>query len=122
MTARRVEVTRTPASRRRSISLCPSDCGAATAAAPYRFLESFKSPSGPSRARTDRLSPRRAAVGAQAVAGAADGLDRATAERPVDLLAQVAHVHVDHVRAVLVLVVPGHLEQLVAREDLAGPA
>ena len=33
-------------------------------------------------------------------------------ERPVDLLAQVAHVHLDHVRALRVAEVPGRLEQL----------
>ena len=42
-------------------------------------------------------------------------------EGPVDLLAQVADVDVDDVRAVLVLVVPGVLEQLVAGEHLPGP-
>ena len=61
-----------------------------------------------------------ASVDSQSVAGAADGLDRLAAERAVDLLAQVAHVHVDHVRPVLVVVVPGVLQQLEAREHPAG--
>src|SRR6201995_96999 len=70
-------------------------------------------------------APRRADLGAlvaQAVARAADGLELGDAERAVDLVAQVADVDVDDVRAVLVVVVPGVLEQLVAREDLAGVA
>ena len=45
-------------------------------------------------------SPRASTVRAQSVADAADRLERLDAERPVDLLAQVAHVHVDDVRAV----------------------
>ena len=44
------------------------------------------------------------------------------AERAVDLLAQVAHVDVDHVRAVLVAEVPGVLEQLEAGQHLARAA
>src|SRR3954452_6362950 len=56
---------------------------------------------------------------AQAVAGAAHRLELRDAERTVDLVAQVADVDVDDVRAVLVVVVPGVLEQLVAREHLA---
>src|SRR5687767_614238 len=59
---------------------------------------------------------------AQPVARAAHRLDRLHAERPVHLLAQVADVDVDDVRAVLVLVVPGVLEQLEAGEHLAGAA
>src|SRR3954452_3817402 len=54
-------------------------------------------------------------VGPEPVAGAADGLD----EIAVELVAQVAHVDLDHVRAVLVGVVPHVLEQLEAGEDLA---
>src|SRR3954466_15830411 len=58
----------------------------------------------------------------EAIAGAAHRLELRDAERAVDLVAQVADVDVDDVRAVLVVVVPGVLEQLVAREDLAGVA
>ena len=61
-------------------------------------------------------------VCAEPVAGSAHGLDRLDAERPVDLLAQVADVDVDDVGAVLVLVVPRVLEQLEAVEHLAGAA
>src|SRR5918996_3401263 len=68
------------------------------------------------------LTASGAAVSAQAVPGAAHRLDRLAVERAVDLLAQVAHVDVDDVRPVLVAVVPGVLEELEAREDLAGPA
>ena len=57
----------------------------------------------------------------QPVADAAHGLDRRRAERPVDLLAQVAHVDVDDVRAALVADVPGALEQL-RRARAPGPA
>src|SRR3954468_14609249 len=55
----------------------------------------------------------------QAIPRAAHGLQLRHAERAVDLVAQVADVDVDDVRAVLVVVVPGVLEQLVAREHLA---
>src|SRR4030088_1064218 len=40
----------------------------------------------------------------------------------IDLLAQVADIHLDDVRAVLVLIRPRVLEQLVPRQDLAGTA
>ena len=60
------------------------------------------------------LGNSRGGLAAQAVAGAAHRLDRVRPERLVDLLAQVADVDVNHVRAVLVLVVPGVLEQAVA--------
>src|SRR5678815_3317670 len=63
-----------------------------------------------------------ASVLPQPVAGAADGLDRVNPERPVDLLAQVADVDIDDVRPVLVGVVPGVLEPLVAGDDVAGAA
>src|ERR1700754_1778286 len=59
---------------------------------------------------------------AEAISGAAHGLQLRDPERPVDLVAQVADVDVDDVRAVLVVVVPGVLEQLVARQHLAGVA
>ncbi len=42
------------------------------------------------------------------------------AEGPVDLVAQQPHVGVDDVRAILVLAVPGVLEQLVAGQHLPG--
>src|SRR5207253_10022288 len=48
--------------------------------------------------------------------------ERLPAERFVDLAAQVADVDVDDVRAVLVGEVPGVLEQVQPREDLARPA
>ncbi len=60
------------------------------------------------------------AASAQPVAGASHGLDRFGAERAVHLLAQVADVDIDDVRAVLVLVVPRVLEQLEAGEHLPG--
>src|SRR5215210_699327 len=75
----------------------------------------------PSAARRTAISAA-PAVRAQAIARAAHGLDRLDAERPVDLLAQVADVDVDDVRAVLVLAIPRVLEQLEAVEDLAGAA
>src|SRR5690349_23661886 len=55
----------------------------------------------------------------QAITGAAHGLELRHAERAIDLVAQVADVDVDDVRAVLVVVVPRVLEQLVAGEHLA---
>ena len=64
------------------------------------------------------LSPHRV-IDAQPVAGAADRLEHLRAERPVELVAQVADVDVDHVRAVLVAVVPDVLEQLEAAQHLA---
>src|SRR5881275_1728215 len=57
---------------------------------------------------------------AQAVADPAHGLDRRAAEGPVDLLAQPAHIDLDHVRFRLVREVPGVLDQLESREHLAG--
>src|SRR4051812_6838004 len=62
-----------------------------------------------------------AAVGAQPVAGSPDRLDGLDAERAVDLLAQVTDVDVDDVRAILVVVVPGVLEEREAVEHLTGP-
>ena len=67
------------------------------------------------------MGSRLTAVLPQAVAGAAHGLERLAPERPVDLLAQVADVDVDDVRAVLVSEVPGVLEQLEAGQHLARP-
>src|SRR5919108_2521896 len=58
----------------------------------------------------------------KAVAGAAHSLDRVAPERAVDLLSEVANVHVDDVRAVFVRVVPAVLEEVEAREHLARPA
>src|SRR5207302_1872194 len=43
-------------------------------------------------------------------------------EGPVDLLAQVADVHVDHVRPALERHVPGAVEQLPAAQDRSRPA
>src|SRR5919109_4685287 len=58
----------------------------------------------------------------QPVAGAAHGLERAAAERLVDLAAQVANVDVDDVGACVVREVPGVLEQVQPGEHLAWPA
>ena len=44
------------------------------------------------------------------------------AERPVDLVPQIANVHVDDVRAILVFHLPRPLEQVNAREHLARAA
>src|SRR5437879_13597835 len=52
----------------------------------------------------------------QAVAHPAHGLDRVAPERTVDLLAQVADIDVDHVRAALERKIPRAVEQLRARE------
>ena len=65
---------------------------------------------------------RRPPVPAEPVAQPADRLDRLQAERPVDLLAQVADVHLDDVRALLEAEVPGRLEQLHLRQHMAGVA
>src|SRR5579871_588185 len=59
-----------------------------------------------------RRSPRvLSAVGGEAVAGAADRLQRAAAERAVDLAAQVAGVDLDHVRVHRGVGVPDVLQQ-----------
>jgi hypothetical protein len=47
---------------------------------------------------------------------------RVRTERPVYLLAEVPNVDIDHVRAVLVLVVPSPLEQLEPGKNVAGTA
>src|SRR4051812_40606057 len=59
---------------------------------------------------------------AQAVALAPDRLDRVGPERPVDLLTQIAHVHVHEVRARLVARVPDVLEQVRPGQEMAGAA
>src|SRR5512132_3936176 len=69
-----------------------------------------------------RLTRSPAAVGPQAIASPANRLDRVESEGTVDLLPQVADVDVDDVRAVVVAVVPGVLEQFEPRQDLAGAA
>src|SRR5581483_4350230 len=61
-------------------------------------------------------------VCAQPVADAANRLDRVAAERPVDLLAQVADVDVDDVGAALERDVPGAVEELRPRQRDAGAA
>src|SRR5205809_5676091 len=61
------------------------------------------------------------AVLAEAVADPAYGLDRTAAERPVDLVAQVADVDVDEIGAGLEAELPGALEQLASRQSLAAP-
>ena len=66
--------------------------------------------------------PWGSAIAAKAVTATANGLERLTARRPVDLLPEIAHVHVYDVGAVDVLVVPGTLQQLKAIEDLRGSA
>ena len=58
----------------------------------------------------------RPAVAAQAVAQPAYRLQRADPEGPVDLLSQVAHVHLDDVRALLIAHVPHRLQQLQLSE------
>jgi hypothetical protein len=63
-----------------------------------------------------------ATILAKPVAHAAHRLERLDPERPVDLLAEVAHVDIDHVRPVLVLEVPRALEKLVPGEHLASMA
>src|SRR5439155_20016657 len=63
-----------------------------------------------------------AAVSSQPVARPAHSLDRFQPERTVDLLPQVPDVDVHDVRAVLVSVVPGVLEQVEPREHLPGSA
>ena len=74
------------------------------------------------RARSDERTA--AALGAhrrrrEAVAGAAHGLDRRAAERPVELVAQVADVDLDDVRVALEVVVPDVVEDVALRHDLA---
>jgi hypothetical protein len=74
-------------------------------------------------AASARGSARRSAFPRlEAVADAANSLQRVVAERPVDLLPQVADVHVDDVRTVLVGGVPRTLDQLVTGDRLAGTA
>ncbi len=72
------------------------------------------------QAYADRERPH--ACSSQAVADAAHGLDRLAAERPVDLLAQMADVDVDDVRAALVRHVPRAFEELPTREHAAWAA
>src|SRR5439155_18210136 len=71
-----------------------------------------------SRPRIDsrRSSSPNIVVDPQSVARAADGLDRVA----VQLVAQVAHVDLDDVRAVLVGEVPHVLEQVESAQHLAG--
>ena len=71
------------------------------------------------RRRIGRRLTSTAAVLAQAVPGASHRFDRADTERLVDLRPQEAHVGVDDVGAVLVLVVPRVLQELEAAHDRA---
>src|SRR5512133_3571441 len=73
----------------------------------------------PSRARP---RGRSAAIGHQPVAAAADRLDGGPPERPVELVAQVAHVDLDDVGVALELVVPDVLEDLPLGHGLAPAA
>src|SRR3954464_14529249 len=101
---------------------------AAYASASPAWARARSSPSVSARATTlsysrgGGLVPAAVLLVAQAVAGAAHRLELGDAERAIDLVAQVAGVDVDDVLAVLVVVVPRVLEQLVAREHLAGVA
>src|SRR5919106_6328208 len=77
-----------------------------------------------SRARNDGgrsgiVSMPSAAVGAQPVAGTPHGLDRTAPERPVDLVAEVADVDVDHVGGAVVREVPDVFEDRRPAEDVA---
>src|SRR4051812_22142120 len=85
------------------------------------WARAMSSPSLSARATAPYYSggERKVPSVAEAVSGAAHRLELRHAERAIDLVAQVADVDVDDVRAVLVVVVPGVLEQLVAREHLA---
>src|SRR5512132_2525975 len=73
----------------------------------------------PSRARP---RGRSAAIGHQPVAAAADRLDGGPPERPVELVAQVAHVDLDDVGVALELVVPDVLDDLPLGHGLAPAA
>src|SRR5450756_955339 len=66
---------------------------------------------------TARLLPFR---GAQDVPGSAQCLDAAGCAGPVELATQAAHVHVHDVGESVVLLVPGVVEDAVAREHLPG--
>src|ERR1700682_3079072 len=70
----------------------------------------------------DLLAQGRASdLNVQAIATAANRLERATAKRPVDLLAQALDVGVDDVGAVLVGLIPRGLEKVDPRKHLSGP-
>src|SRR5262245_1129708 len=56
------------------------------------------------------------------VADAPHGPDGTSPERPVDLVAQVADVDVDHVGRTAIREVPDVIDQVGAAEHLAGPA
>src|SRR5262245_13817018 len=69
--------------------------------------------------RSDAVPIPSAAVGAQPVAGTPYGLDRPAFERPVDLVAEIADVDVDHVGGAVVREVPDVFEDRGAAEDVA---
>src|ERR687897_1128416 len=73
-----------------------------------------------SRSRDTHEAP--SAIGGQPVAGAADGLDGGAAERPVELVAQAAHVDLDDVGVALEVDVPHVLEDLALRHHVATSA
>src|SRR5437870_1035585 len=67
-----------------------------------------------------RMPSRTSGGLAEAVAGAANGVEQRLGEALVDLLAQAADVNVDHVGPGIEMVVPHALEQHGARNDLFG--
>src|ERR1044071_264386 len=69
-------------------------------------------------ARKSNMSPFSLRV--EAVADAANRVQQRPVEAAVDLRAQAAHVHVDHVRLRIEVIVPYTLEQHRASDHLAG--
>src|SRR5436190_15746762 len=73
------------------------------------------------RTPTSPAAAASCAVLPEPVADAADRLERRAPERPVDLLAEVAHVDLDDVPVALEREVPCVLHELAARHHLPGP-
>src|SRR5215210_380225 len=76
----------------------------------------------PMRARIGVLSRGSApssTIGVQSVADTADGLERASLERSIELVAEVSDVHLDDVGVPFEVVVPHVLEDRGLRHDLA---
>src|SRR5215471_6442542 len=113
-----------PAATGTGFGRCFASARAATCRAPCRaaLSASLVSEARRLRRRHHRDTAWSSPVGGELVASAADGQQRAAAERAVDLAPEVARVDLDHVGIDRVVSVPDVLEQGGLGHHLPGPA